>query len=259
MTIAVLVLLYFGVVIFPLAFWFWFFRRQDKDEPEPKKLLLKIFELGAISIIFALAFEFLLDFIFEFFGVTSDQLQPGILLSGGVFFLIAFSFFLVGPVEESVKFLVLRFYVFRNEEFNQVADGIVYGATLALGFAFVENTEYFLNAYENVESSSVFVLVVVFRGVVTALVHVVSTGIIGLFIGRAKFSEAKNRKRIMFKGVVVGSLIHGCYNVLIFLSFFGIIASLLLVVVSMWWLVHEMRKPESQKIWEARKKEVIKQ
>ncbi len=258
MTTIVLVFLYFGVVIFPLAFWFWFFRRQDKLEPESRKLLMKIFELGAISIVFALIFEFVLDYIFEFFGVTSEQLEPGILLSGGAFFLVAFSFFLVGPVEELVKFLVLKFYVFKKLDFNQIIDGVVYGATLALGFAFIENSEYFLNAYQNIDVPWVFVMVVTFRGVITALVHVVSTGIIGLFIGRAKFSDSKNQKKIMFKGFLIASLIHGCYNVLIFFSFWGIVASSFLVIISMWWLVHEIKKPESKIIWEKREKDLEK-
>ena len=44
-----------------------------------------------------------------------------------------------------VKFLIILFYCSRLDEFDEPMDGLVYGATAALGFAMAENFDYVYN------------------------------------------------------------------------------------------------------------------
>ena len=51
-------------------------------------------------------------------------------------------FFAGGLVEETLKFLVLYFYILKEKAFNEPIDGIVYGTVVSLGFATLENYDY---------------------------------------------------------------------------------------------------------------------
>ncbi|MGH9800771.1 MAG: PrsW family glutamic-type intramembrane protease, partial [Blastocatellia bacterium] len=49
---------------------------------------------------------------------------------------------IVGPVEEGLKLIAVYFYAYRRPEFDESLDGVVYGASAALGFAAIENVFY---------------------------------------------------------------------------------------------------------------------
>ena len=50
--------------------------------------------------------------------------------------------FLAGFTEEPLKFLVLYFFIRKRKSFNEPMDAIVYGVTISLGFATLENLQY---------------------------------------------------------------------------------------------------------------------
>ena len=54
-------------------------------------------------------------------------------------------FLVIGPCEELAKFLAVRLFVYRNKEFNEPLDGIIYAAAAALGFASLENVLYVID------------------------------------------------------------------------------------------------------------------
>ena len=54
-------------------------------------------------------------------------------------------FLVIGPREEIAKFLAVRLFVYRNKEFNEPLDGIIYAAAAALGFASLENMLYVID------------------------------------------------------------------------------------------------------------------
>ena len=53
-----------------------------------------------------------------------------------------FFFLSAAPVEEVLKFTVLYSLVYKMKDFNEPIDGIVYGVTVSLGFATLENIYY---------------------------------------------------------------------------------------------------------------------
>lgn len=241
-----IILFYLISVVLPIAFWFWFFRRLDKKDPEPRSLLAKLFPLGFLAIALAFIAEVVVDGAFGMEGITERYAGDGTLILDGAFLLILLSFFLAGPIEELLKYLVLKWAVFKNPHFNQVADGVIYGVTLALGFAFIENTGYFFDLRSSLPSDE-FVVIVVVRGISTTLLHVAVTGITGLYIGWERFSQSGS-SWISLKGVAIASVLHGMYNVFIFFSG-GLWINFYLVVFILGFLIYELRRKKVAKIW----------
>lgn len=118
-------------VIYALIIWW-----LDRHEKEPLPLLLVAFVWGAgPAIVLALLLEIGAGIPLEAFDLTDNQRD---FTEAG----------LIAPVvEEAVKaiILVVLFLAYRRE-FDNVLDGIVYGAMVGLGFALVENVLYFISA-----------------------------------------------------------------------------------------------------------------
>jgi hypothetical protein len=105
------------------------------------------------------------------------------------------SFLLVGMIEEASKLWVLR----RNGKafFTSIDDVLEFSIIVAIGFAFAENVTnsgYFLSFVKEYLLSpdhadwTNFFGNVVGRSILTSMVHIVSTGVMGYFLGRAIFA-----------------------------------------------------------------------
>src|SRR3982074_2265495 len=111
-------------------------RRMDRNEKEPWRLVLVAAAWGAI-----VATSLVI------WGETIwDQTAQHVLVPGHG--LDAASAFSAGLLEELAKgtAVVLLFLVMRND-FDDVVDGIVYGAAVGLGFNFMESVAYMTNLY----------------------------------------------------------------------------------------------------------------
>jgi RsiW-degrading membrane proteinase PrsW (M82 family) len=118
------------------AFGLFVVRRMDRNEKEPWRLVLVAAAWGAIVATSLVIWgETLWD------QVAQRSLVPGPGLDAST----AFS---AGLFEELAKGLavVLLFLVMRND-FDDVVDGIVYGAAVGLGFNFLESIAYMTNLY----------------------------------------------------------------------------------------------------------------
>lgn len=245
-------LIYILVVVMPMLFWLWFFRYQDRAEPEPKKLIIKVLLSGIFVVILASVAESFIENTFfpeismKMSKLGGDSLDAFLSSPEAMFGFLAI-YFLAGPIEEFMKFFILKWIIYNKKEFNQVADGVIYGVTIALGFSFIENSVYFINTLSEVDYFVDFLAIVMLRGVITTMLHVVATAIMGLYLGRAKFSQG-NREVTIFKGVFIASMVHGAFNITIFLPF-GMIANLLLVILCLLYIVKELKTPRSRMIW----------
>ncbi len=116
--------------LLPCVLWLWYFSSRSRYKRTAFGVLGKTFLLGALATIPTLFLNLFGQSIFiELFGRT--QLSHALVL-----------FFVVGPVEELIKLLVVYLYVYRRPEFDEPLDGVVYSATAALGFAAIENVIY---------------------------------------------------------------------------------------------------------------------
>jgi RsiW-degrading membrane proteinase PrsW (M82 family) len=199
----------------------------DITSNEPLELLVGTFILGVVFAGFAAIVNSLLSFV---------QVVP-------VVGIVVFFYFVVGPIEETVKLLAVRLYAYRSSSFEAVIDGTVYGAVAGLGFATIENALYItrqlgmsagtgneLVALGALGAVTIPVLQVSVEGVlqqalnqgggitaVRALAgpgHVIYSAFAGYYLGLAKFNP-ENSGPIVFKGLIIAAFIHATYNTLV--------------------------------------------
>lgn len=184
---------YIFIGFLPGLFWLWFYYKKDLH-PEPLKWIAKVFFLGMVVTIPAIA----LEVFFEFF--TSLYLMPGTLG-----YIAITTFVIVAPIEEYLKYLVVKRTVYRSPVFDEKIDGVIYCIAAGLGFATFENI------LAAIGSGGEIVLA---RAVTATLLHAVASGIVGFYLGQAKF-RPKKAKFYIGLGLVLAILIHGLYNFVI--------------------------------------------
>lgn len=108
----------------------------DRNEPEPITLLITAFLWGA-CVSTMISGE-----------VNSGVAQLAFNMTGDAFVADFLAASFSAPfIEELTKgFAVLLLFALFNKEFDNVLDGIVYGAIIGLGFAWFENITYYMNA-----------------------------------------------------------------------------------------------------------------
>ncbi len=88
------------------------------------------------------------------------------------------SFLSSGFLEESVKWFVLMISVYPHAHFDEHYDGIVYGASVSLGFATLENILYLFS--HGVEHAFI-------RALLPVSCHALIGVIMGFYLGKARF------------------------------------------------------------------------
>lgn len=194
------------ISIFLLIIW-----RLDKFDREPLGLYLKHFLWGAVgAVFFALIGNFLFTSILNFF--TDD-----------IFILETGSSVIIAPIVEEITKGVLLLFTISNRKFDNVTDGIVYGAAIGLGFGMTENFLYFAS---NAESMQSWIVLVIMRTVYTASLHCVATAIVGASLGFAKFKPILYKVILPPIGLMLAIFIHSFWNFSLSfseISFLGII------------------------------------
>jgi RsiW-degrading membrane proteinase PrsW (M82 family) len=167
----------------------------------------------------ALAVTFLLSVLFAgFAAVVNSALFPAFGLVP-VVGLALFFFVVVGPIEETVKWLAVRLHAYRTDSFGTVVDGVVYGAVAGLGFAAIENMTYIASAYMTALAADapMQLRATVQTATARAFVgpgHVIYSAFAGYYLGLAKYNP-DNRGPIVVKGLLVAAGIHALYNTLV--------------------------------------------
>jgi len=207
------------LAVAPGVFWLWYFYRWDKFEPEPKVLVALMFVLGVlVTIPVALVQGFVALFI----------ISPIVMAA------------VVAPVvEEYAKFFIVRRTMYRNPEFNEPMDGIVYAVAVRLGFASLENILYVFSAF--LESPELGVGTLVIRALLSVPGHAIFAGMWGYGLGVAKFAAPERRQAIVLQGLVLAMVLHGLFNFLLGLADFfiySLLVFLLVLIPVMWWLIH---------------------
>ena len=241
---AIIIFLIF--VVFPIFFWFKFFQWEDRAEPEPKKLLIKTFLFGCLAAVLLSVIEYI---VFNLLlGPDADNLlsvsnMVKTALTGSTFVLLIGAGFL----EETGKFILLKEYIYDKADFNQIADGVFYGATLALGFSFVENIFYFFNFLH--QGNTFFLAAAAgIRGLFSVLVHVLATSVSGLALGRMKFHMPHSWRPVMLS-LLLAALVHGAFNVLIQFGLAGLLGAVLMLGLVFWYILKSINQPDSKIVW----------
>lgn len=166
---------------------------RDKYEKEPVKLILKGILFGAIIIFpVGLVENFIITFGTNF-GKLGKAAWDG--------------FIVAGATEEIFKFLAVLLLVWRNRNFNEKFDGIVYAVSVSLGFAAIENLFY---VFSNSNSMQVGLL----RAFTAVPGHTIFGIVMGFYLGLARFST-NNRSKWLFRAFLVPWFLHGLYDFLL--------------------------------------------
>lgn len=184
------------VIIFvPSFIWTLFFYLQDRAEPEPASYIISAFIAGMAAA--SLGAIPLFNIIFH--------VQEWIYASTSLF--ILGSFFIKGFAASFFLYIVLRYGFYPLKEFNQPPDGMIYGATVGAGFAFVTSLYYLWN------HPSFTLFVVAFTATVNILAYSAVGSLIGYMMGRSKF-QGKNIDISSTIGVLLGIILLGIYHIL---------------------------------------------
>ena len=221
------------ITILPSLLIILFFVKSDRF-PEPTRQIIKIFMYGLFLCIPAFLINTELGNLYANMGISEALIS---------------SFLSAAPVEEVLKFTVLYSLVYKMKDFNEPIDGIVYGVTVSLGFATLENIYYvyFLSDYFDTTSQSLAVL----RSFSAIPAHGIFGATMGYFFMKYTFIKKQNNLALC---MIVPILLHGAYNY--FAGSFFII-SLLIVIIS--WIVllknfSRLKKSQKKKRREYEKK-----
>jgi len=168
---------------------------KDHHEREPIRLLIKAFCAGAISVLITLAINTPLN---NWIPIDENNLTEQ----------AVHAFLIVALVEEFSKFIFVRFLFYRNENFNEPFDGIVYSVMVGMGFATFENLFY---AFDGGVGT------VLLRMFTAVPAHASFAILMGFFLGKAKFEHGKGYYAIY--ALVVATLLHGIYDYFLFIAF----------------------------------------
>lgn len=209
------------IAVLPVAVLVFWIYKKDRNK-EPKKLLWKLFFGGFGSVLITLSLSGIFSFI-PFFTLKEDAT---------LFETFLHTFIAVALIEEFSKWIVMYKLAYKNPEFDEQYDGIVYSCLTSLGFACLENVLYV---------SSYGFMTGVMRAILAVPGHASDGIFMGHFVGLAKTSEQKQdgkEKKYLFLSLLTPIMLHGIYDFCVFskneimmISFFVFIVVLYVVSI----------------------------
>ncbi len=208
------------LAVAPGLFWLWFYTRLDRYHPAPRRLIAWSFVLGMFSVIPAGILEFLI--------IPDGALNRGVSIA--VISLVMLG--VVGPVEETCKFLAVRLRAYRSPYFEEPMDGLVHAAAASLGFASLENLLYILDYGPEV---------MIIRAPLSTLGHLIFGSLWGYALGlRHEGGDA----RLVWRGLGLAALLHGLFNVAVSLPL-GLLWGAIIVLVGATRAYREFKRTQS--------------
>ena len=210
-------LLLIAAAIAPAVAIIVFIYYKDKYEKEPLSLLIKCFLLGVLSVIPAIILESIGSVLG--FGTSVD-----------IVITLIHAFVVVALSEEFSKYIFLRYYAYKQKAFNEPFDGIICALMISMGFATTENIMYVLdNGMGNALS----------RAFTAVPMHACFAVLMGFYVGAAKFSFKKNKKKFLLTGLAYATFLHGLYDFLLmqqnyrYLYLFAFVLVIFAVIMAM--------------------------
>jgi RsiW-degrading membrane proteinase PrsW (M82 family) len=201
-------ILLLSVAIAPGLALFSYFYLRNQISAEPSRTLFHTFIYGAI-LTFPILF---IQHVFEVEHIFQSMFLRNVLFTS--------------LLEEFFKWLILVMAIYQHVEFDDPYDGILYGASVSLGFATVENILYiftfgmdtaFLRALLPVSSHAIF-------GVV-----------MGYYLGRAKFALSESSKPLLFIALLAPLSLHMMYNGILSIKWISLYF-MIPFMLFLWWL-----------------------
>jgi protease PrsW len=176
--------------LIPVGYLYWISQR-DFFETRKVRLIQICFIWGLIA--YGLAYI-----------IQSNIIRQGLLTGDQV---VRYS----APVLEELLKGAILIYLIRRADFTYFVDGAIYGFTIGIGFAIIENFEYVTS------NPSAAISLALMRVLSTNLIHATASGSIGIALGLARFERSASLRRIGFLllSILVAVGIHMGFNNLI--------------------------------------------
>jgi RsiW-degrading membrane proteinase PrsW (M82 family) len=247
-------ILFFSLLggIIPALFWLWFWIREDRLKPEPKLSLLSSFIGGIIAVLLALFFELVVYYLLvdastsistkspEIFWLPLQQfsekynlitlqenfwpraqvffnnLSPTILYDTDIkkIFLVV----ITAPIIEEILKLSLAYSICLRKKVNdEPIDAAIYMITTALGFAAVETALILTGPLANGQIIDTLIAGN-FRSIGPMLIHLISSAILGIFMGFAFYKSKFKKFLYLISGLIIAIILHSLFNLFIVLN-----------------------------------------
>ncbi|MBD8025242.1 intramembrane metalloprotease PrsW [Ureibacillus sp. Re31] len=185
-----------------------YFYLRNQMATEPRKTLLQAFLFGTL-ITFPIMF---IQYVVKTEETFSNPFITEVLFSSGL--------------EEFFKWLVIFTVILRHIEFDDPYDGILYGASVSLGFATVENVLYLLSF--GIDTAFM-------RAILPVSSHALFGVVMGYYFGKSKFANNDKKAEYLILSILTPFLLHIIYNSI--LSFKGYWVYLIApFMFYLWWL-----------------------
>ncbi len=179
--------------VLPALAWLWFWRREDSVHPEPRRLIALSFLAGMIAVAVVIPLE--------------KMVQPYIAST-------VLLFCVWSVMEEVIKYILAQLTVLRSREDDEPIDPVIYMVTVALGFAAAENALFLISPLAG-DTLVQAVITGNLRFVGATLLHVLSSAVIGVFLGLSFYKKRSTKVWYIIAGVILASLLHSLFNFLI--------------------------------------------
>lgn len=186
----------------------------DRYDREPWHLLLRIFLMGALSVIPVMFVQRILLSVNVFSGLLS----------------VAYTAFIVaGLTEEFFKRFVVIHGVYDDVNFDEKLDGIVYSVFSALGFATVENIMYVIFRYMGTY------YVGIMRGLLSVPGHMLFGITMGYYLSLSKYTEDLKLKNHYYKlSLIIPAILHGLFNFILMAQIPALMVIFIPYVIYLW-------------------------
>ena len=175
----------------PILIIAFYIYNRDKYEKEPLSTLLKALLAGVLIVLPVVLIE-------KFLSIPSEMIE-GLPAAAYTAFIVA------GLTEEGMKFVAFYLFFWRNRNFNEKFDGIVYSVYIALGFAGIENILYVFSGGYGVG---------LIRALTAVPAHALFGIVMGYYFGLAKFNFVR-RTGYLILAFLMPFIFHGLYNFLL--------------------------------------------
>jgi len=143
-------------------------------------------------------------------------------------------FLIVALPEELGKLWVVKKFAFDHHKFNEIMDGITYCILASMGFAILENIIYTIQFGVGTG---------ILRAFTAVPAHALFSGIMGYYIGLAKFKKDKALVRKLFiRGMLAAVILHGLYDALLISQNIYLILLIFPLIGHMWWILNRSIK-----------------
>lgn len=197
-----------------------FFYLKDNYNSEPLGMVFRSFIFGVLLVFPVLVIQYAFQ-------------EEGLLISP-----LSQAFISAALFEEFFKWFILFYTVYKHAEFNDPYDGIVYGVSVSLGFATMENV-FFLLAY-GVDLAFI-------RALLPVSSHALFGVIMGYYLGKAKFGEKRKQQKLLFFSLLIPWVLHGIYDYILYVQRYWIYM-MLPFMIFLWWLALKKVKLANKKM-----------